>query len=167
MQLADMAKAELNATNEDGIWEETVVIVDDCRYPNEVEAARQFQALTLFVYAGGREIPESEAAWRAHESEEMSQRIEGGDLDGAEYFDWAIVNSGSVDELEEKLEKRRDYLTGIVLVMYASVASVPRSDSIFRILNLSSLLRLRWKPCWMILVFRKSRRILSRLSSTR
>ena len=113
MQLADMAKAELEADNEEGIWEETVVVVDDCRYPNEVEAARQFEALTMFVYAGGREIPESEAAWRAHESEEMSQRIEGGDLDGSDYFDWALVNSGSVDDLDDKLEKRRHYLTGL------------------------------------------------------
>ena len=32
MQLASMAKEELEATIEDGIWEETVVVVDDCRY---------------------------------------------------------------------------------------------------------------------------------------
>lgn len=112
-ELTALAKAELNTPDDGETWEETVVVVDDCRYPNEVEAARRFQALTMFVYAGGREIPESEAAWRAHESEEMSQRIEGGDIDGSKYFDWALVNSGSVDDLEDKLEKRKDYLIGV------------------------------------------------------
>lgn len=107
--------------SDDDKWLETVIIVDDCRFANEVAASRLYEALTLFVYAGGREIPESEAAWRAHESEEMAQRIEGGDLDGSEYFDWALVNSGSVDELHEKLEQRRDHLTGRSLYRFGNV----------------------------------------------
>ena len=111
-EVKSLATAELKSSPDGESWEETVVVVDDCRYPNEVVAAQDFEALTMFVYAGDREIPESEAAWRAHESEELSQRIEGGDLDGSDYFDWALVNSGSVEDLEDKLEKRRDFLTG-------------------------------------------------------
>lgn len=106
------SQAELTVSPEEG-WGETVVVVDDCRYKNEVTAAKSFEAFTMFIYAGGRKIPDSEAAWRSHESEELSQRIEGGDEDGAQLFDWAVVNNGSTSDLEDKLETRKDFMLGL------------------------------------------------------
>jgi hypothetical protein len=95
-------------------WEEYLIIADDCRYPNELEAARKWEALTLFVYAGNRlsEVPEAEAAWRAHESEEMAQRVEAFEEEYQTIFDWAIFNDKGLEELEAKLQERMPYLLG-------------------------------------------------------
>ena len=111
-EVSKHSQDELTVSPEEG-WGETVVIVDDCRYKNEIDAAKYFQSFTMFIYAGSREIPDSDAEWRAHESEELSQRIEGGDEEGCQYFDWAIVNNGSTSDLEDKLEKRKDFMLGL------------------------------------------------------
>lgn len=111
-EVSKYSQEELSVSPEEG-WGETVVVVDDCRYENEVHAAKFFEAFTMFIYAGERKIPDSDAAWRSHESEELSQRIEGGDEDGGQFFDWAVVNNGSLSDLEDKLEKRKDFMLGL------------------------------------------------------
>ena len=115
-ELAELQEEELkqddSKTNE---WMETLVIVDDCRYPNELEAAKRFDALTLFIYAGSRvaDLPEADADWRAHESEEMSQKIEAMLPDYQKLFDWAIFNDKTYAELEQKMEERLPHLLGL------------------------------------------------------
>ena len=50
----DLQKRSWSRTPGETQWVrmETLVIVDDCRYPNELDAAKKFEALTMFVYAG-------------------------------------------------------------------------------------------------------------------
>ena len=95
-------------------WEEYLVIADDCRYPNELEAAKLWDALTMFVFAGRRlpEVPDVDAPWRAHESEEMSQKIEAMLDDYQDLFEWSIFNDGTMADLENKLKERMPFLIG-------------------------------------------------------
>lgn len=95
-------------------WEEYLIIADDCRYPNELEAAKKWEALTMFVFAGERlnDIPDVDAAWRAHESEEMSQKIEAFLPEYQTLFDWSIFNDKDFSALEKKLQERMPYLLG-------------------------------------------------------
>ena len=113
VQLAELQRKETVGSS-GKTWEETVVIADDCRYLNELEAAKMFEAVKIFIYAGERSsaLPEADAAWRAHESEEMSQRVEAHDNDYTDLFDWALYNNKGVKELEDKLELRLDYFIG-------------------------------------------------------
>ena len=115
-ELMDLQKIELEQdTSETNEWMETLVIVDDCRYPNELKAAKKFDALTMFIYAGSRvaDLPEADAAWRAHESEEMSQKIEAFLPDYTDLFDWSVFNDKDYADLEQKLEERMPHILGI------------------------------------------------------
>tara|TARA_B110000858_G_scaffold188241_1_gene233507 strand:- start:683 stop:1588 length:906 start_codon:yes stop_codon:yes gene_type:complete len=105
-------RRELTRQSQNGIWEETVLIVDDCRYLNELEAVKQFDAVTVFIYAGRRKLEEHGAPWRVHESEELAQRVEGGDDTLVSWFDWSIYNDGTQADLEDKLDSRLPYLLG-------------------------------------------------------
>ena len=105
-------KKELQQPVIDSDWKETVIICDDCRYPNELAAVKQFGAITMFILKGKREVAESDAPWRAHESEWMAQKIEAGHPDYEDMFDWTLVNDKGIDELEEKLELRSPHLLG-------------------------------------------------------
>ncbi len=105
-------RRETKRASKDGNWEETVLIVDDCRYLNELEAVKKFDAVTMFIYAGKRKLEDHDAEWRAHESEELAQRVEAGDDDLTEWFGWGLYNDGTQADLEDKLEARLPYLIG-------------------------------------------------------
>jgi len=105
-------RKELRQPVVDGDWKETVIICDDCRYHNEIEAVKKFEAIRLFIYKGKRQIEEADAAWRAHESEWMAQKIEAGEPGYEDLFNWAIVNDKGTDELEEKIEERMPHFLG-------------------------------------------------------
>ena len=114
-RLNEIQEKELNQYGPDGQWQESIVIVDDCRYPNELEAAKMFDALTLFIYAGKRSssLADIDADWRAHESEEMSQKIEAMIEGYTDLFQWSIFNDGTFKDLINKLDKRSRHLLGL------------------------------------------------------
>ena len=113
-KLQELMAEELSQDTGD-LWEECLVVVDDCRYPNELEAAKKFEALTMFIYAGPRvaEIPEADAAWRAHESEEMSQKIEAFLPDYQDMFAWSLFNDKDLQKLYAKLDERMPFILGL------------------------------------------------------
>lgn len=87
-------------------WYEKVVIVDDCRYMNEVAAARDLRALTVFVSHGDRILPEASAEWRNHESEAMANALENKDKNYSEVFHYLIRNDGTEKKYKEKATQR-------------------------------------------------------------
>tara|TARA_R110002012_G_scaffold321218_2_gene548210 strand:- start:428 stop:1330 length:903 start_codon:yes stop_codon:yes gene_type:complete len=105
-------KKELNQPVVDDDWQETVIICDDCRYENEIAAVKGFEAVRIFIYKGERTVDEEDAAWRAHESEWMAQKIEGGHEDMSDRFNWSIVNDKGLEALEEKLLVRMPHFLG-------------------------------------------------------
>jgi guanylate kinase len=87
-------------------WHEKAIIVDDCRYMNEVAAARELKALTVFVSSGKRELPEEKAEWREHESEAMANAIDGQDKNYTEVFDYVIRNEYSERQYKNKVTEK-------------------------------------------------------------
>ena len=112
-----------------GEWAETILICDDCRYLNELKAVRRFGALTVFIYAGKRKLDEHDASWRTHESEELAQRIEGGDETVANRFDWSIYNNAAQEDLECKIQERLGFLLGQHPVRFATPCNCPECKS--------------------------------------
>ena len=106
---------EINTPETELGWEETLIIVDDCRYPNELEAAKRYAAVTMFVYAGARssDLLEADADWRAHESEAMSQKIEDHMEGYQDLFDWSLFNDKDLPTLDKKLQDRLPQLLGL------------------------------------------------------
>ena len=102
LSLWDEEKTLLSSDNK--FWE-YVVIVDDCRFLNEVAYGRHYSATQLFISSGDRELYENDASWRSDLSEDMSTRIEGGDKDYGELFSWVLLNEGTWEEFTAKIEE--------------------------------------------------------------
>lgn len=102
-----MYEQEQKALTEDpDTWHEKVIIVDDCRYMNEVATARDLKALTVFVSAGDRELPEAKAEWRTHESEAMANALEQNDKNYTEVFDYVVRNAFSERQYKNKVTEK-------------------------------------------------------------
>lgn len=91
---------------EDKIWKETVVIVDDCRYLNELNFGKSIGAKTIFISRGSRKLQDQTADWRRHESESMANNYEGGVKDYQDIFDFIIKNEETEDVFLAKLKDR-------------------------------------------------------------
>lgn len=112
------AKDAKAAQDETKLWKETVVIVDDCRYLNELNFGRLNGAITVFLSHGKRELFESTGEWRNHESEDMANRTENGNKDYVQMFDWIIKNETSLSDLHAKLFQRLPLWLGLVPESY-------------------------------------------------
>lgn len=110
-RLAEIQQEELE--DNEAIFCERVVIIDDVRFTNEIEMLQSWQAELVFVFAGNREVPDAEGAWRAHESEALNQKIEGGSEDAEKYYGWAVFNEKDERDFEHKLEQRLPALLGV------------------------------------------------------
>jgi hypothetical protein len=77
-------------------FKERVIIVDDCRYMNEVAAAREYNANTIFIKQGKRKLFDDEGEWRNHPSEEMANKIEVNDKNYGDVFKFKIPNDSSL-----------------------------------------------------------------------
>ena len=99
-------KDKLASQSEDKIWKETVVIVDDCRYLNELNLGKQLGAKTILISRGSRKIQDQDAAWRNHESESMANEYENGNKDYQDIFDYIINNEGTKEDFHHKLKDR-------------------------------------------------------------
>lgn len=105
-------KTELNRDRGKDHWRETLVIVDDCRYENELKAASEFESLSLFISCGTRRLPDIDAEWRTHESERLAMLTEAMEEEKVMLWDWWLFNDGDLDEFEDKLTDRMKYLIG-------------------------------------------------------
>lgn len=98
---------------EDKKYWERCIIVDDCRYGNEVRAGLDRDATMIFMSYGDREPHYSDSDWKKHESEEMATLIENDPEKFKEVFDYIIDNDGSVDQLNEVVESMTPYWCNI------------------------------------------------------
>jgi len=90
-------KEEQTLLEVDDLWKERVVIVDDCRYMNEVAKAREYGATTIFIRQGKRKLIEDQAEWRNHPSEEMANSIEDNHKDYNDVFQYKLTNDSTLD----------------------------------------------------------------------
>lgn len=82
-------------------WERCI-IVDDCRYLNEIKLAHKYAATLVFLSYGNRSM--DDADWRTHKSEELAKIIDSGPNKYRKMFSCILKNQGSMEDLEEKVD---------------------------------------------------------------
>ena len=91
----------------DKLWKETVCIVDDCRYPNELDYGKKIGATLIFISSGNRELSDHNGEWRQHESEMMANNYEVTPHAGNPApFGYIVKNDGSKKRFQTKLQER-------------------------------------------------------------
>ena len=107
-----VSKEKRDLNNNERYWERCV-IVDDCRYPNEVRYAMKKKATTLFLMYGDRPNPNRNKEWTKHESEELANTIcKNPDLFG-DAFQYFIYNDMSLGDLKEKVDLSSPFWCGV------------------------------------------------------
>lgn len=110
------------------LWRETVVIVDDCRYLNELEYGRKIGAQLIFISSGGRQLSDNDAEWRNHESEVVANTFDSL-TDCENMFDWIIKNGQSQKAFEQKLKDRFPIILNLTPHMFIDRCDCPECDS--------------------------------------
>jgi len=106
-RVKELYEAEQAALKEDPeTWHEKVVIVDDCRYVNEIAAARDLRALTIFITPGSRELIDHHAEWRKHESEAMAVEMDNGHKDYRDMFHYVMRNDSTERNFKDKCSEK-------------------------------------------------------------
>lgn len=97
---SDNLRAAIKANDK---YSEMLVLIDDLRYENEFNLIRNLQGSVVLVVRN--QLPEKNAEWRGHESEEFANYWTSADLDEVEdMFDTAILNDAedpSLDRLDD------------------------------------------------------------------
>jgi hypothetical protein len=119
-KVTSVIKDEAIDIEKDKKYWERVIIVDDCRYMNEIAAGRDFDAIQIFISHDKRNIDEQDAAWRVHESEMLANNIEAGDPNYKGIFDVILVNDGTIDNLKEVI--------GIYTELWLGIRVLSRED---------------------------------------
>jgi len=99
LRVIDAANLETNASD----WHEKCVVIDDCRYLNEVGIGRKIGALQIFVSHGTRQLIEHDGAWRKHESEDMANNIEVETKDYTGMFHYTIANNTTLESFTRRV----------------------------------------------------------------
>jgi len=102
----ELETAEKAMLDSDSLYSETIVIVDDCRYPNELAAAKKIGAITVFISRDGRVLEDSNGEWRKHESEDMANNKENNDPAYKDLTCWLVRNGTSESIFTEKIKYR-------------------------------------------------------------
>ena len=92
-------------------WEH-IVIIDDCRYLNEIQLGKEENAFLMFLSKGRKAI--KTGTWRKHESEVLSKEIDNNKLSPLrELFSYILSNDISYDELVEEIKEIVPLICGI------------------------------------------------------
>ena len=86
-------------------YKERVVIIDDCRYMNEIAYGRHIGAKQVFLAHGERKLEDHDALWREHHSEEVGNKAEVMAKDYDQLFEYRLENSGDIDHLVKQLSE--------------------------------------------------------------
>tara|TARA_R100000458_G_C8261411_1_gene236891 strand:- start:947 stop:1714 length:768 start_codon:yes stop_codon:yes gene_type:complete len=87
----------------DKFWE-SLVIVDDCRFMNELAFGREFGATQIFISSGKRKLIDEYAGWRLDPSEHMANCIEDDRKHYYDTFNWFIENDSSEQAFNNKIK---------------------------------------------------------------
>jgi len=93
---------ELKCVEESNKFWEHCIIVDDCRYMNEIALGMKYKASLIFLTYGNRKVHNMEEEWRKHHSEDLANKVENGDKDYRELFTHILANGGTEEDLIEK-----------------------------------------------------------------
>jgi len=108
--LYDEEEADLKKNKK--YWQRCV-IVDDCRYENEVSLGIKHNSTNIYISSGNRTLSDMNADWRQHHSEDMANAIESGDDDLLDAFEYTFLNDGDIEALEVKTKVMAPVWCGI------------------------------------------------------
>jgi len=103
-QLEEIAIQETKDLRSGKSFWERCVIVDDCRFLNELNAGRKWNARLIFMAYGEREMLDPDGDWRKHESEDLANEVVSGNEDYRNMFSHIVINNRTEKELKEKTE---------------------------------------------------------------
>ena len=66
---------ESDLIREDKKYWEHLIIVDDCRYLNEISLCKELNAHLCFIAHGPRKLEDHNGEWRSHESEDWANQV--------------------------------------------------------------------------------------------
>lgn len=94
-------RSKIEALRAEDSESERVIIVDDCRYLNELAAVQELGGVVWFIHSGTRELIEHDAPWRQHDSEAMANVVNNTtDPLALGQFDFHISNDDSLGSFE-------------------------------------------------------------------
>lgn len=102
--LAVLYEQEVADLKENKTYWERCVIVDDCRYENELSLGIKYRGKRIFLHPGTRKLEDWDADWRKHHSEKMARDIINGETDDADLFDYILMNDSNKEHLEGKVD---------------------------------------------------------------
>mgnify|MGYP003116410916 CR=1 FL=1 len=103
-ELENIAVQETKDLRSGKSYWERCVIVDDCRFLNELNVGRKWNARLIFMCYGEREMKDPNGEWRNHESEALANRVVEGDEEYRNMFSHIVINNKTEKELKEKTE---------------------------------------------------------------
>jgi len=103
-QLEEIASTEIKDLRSGKSFWERCVIVDDCRFLNELNVGRKWNARLIFMSYGTREMKDPNGEWRSHESEALANRVVDGNEEYRNMFTHIVINNKTEKELREKTE---------------------------------------------------------------
>ena len=137
----DVIKQETKAIENNEKYWERVVLVDDCRYMNEVAIGREYDSTQIFVSNGTRSIEDEHAEWRVHESELLANNVEAGDPNYTDLFPITLINDGTLKDLKDVLAVYTEVWLGLRVLNGDNNSKVLKlSQSEMRIAYVSQLM---------------------------
>jgi len=112
-KLQQIQSEEMDDLNEGKKYWERLVIVDDCRYLNELSKGKKLKAIQIFVTAGSRTMENADAAWRTHESELLSVSKDMGRADYQDLFTTTLINETTEENLRQMVIRRIKFWLGL------------------------------------------------------
>lgn len=104
-KVAEIEKEEQLDMSTNDSYKERVIIVDDCRYMNEVAIGRKLGATCIFIKQGKRIIEDDKASWRDHPSEELANKVEARDKNYSDIFNIVIPNDSTLEVFKKHIIK--------------------------------------------------------------
>lgn len=104
-----LAGATVSAENP---FHETLVIIDDVRFENEVALMKEYGARTVFI-CGARRLTDLDTEWRKHESEALAFAYTRGDLP-EDLFDFTLSSNSTIETLQETIVRLGPTLVGLL-----------------------------------------------------
>ena len=111
----DVYEEEVRLLNEQPeFYKERVVLVDDCRYANELDIGKKYKAIDIFISAGTRKLEEHDAEWRKHRSEELAYSIDRQKSKVIDRFYHHIYNENNLEDFKKFCTRQIPTWLGLV-----------------------------------------------------
>jgi hypothetical protein len=112
-ELLKIYDAEIASLKVGDVFWERCVLVDDCRYTNELELGHKYKGNIVYLSPGSRELEEMTASWRSHHSEDLATKAEQGDEKVISRFTHVVLNDGDLRNLQLKSKTMAPIWCGI------------------------------------------------------